>query len=82
MGVVVEHLHETQNYVDRVAGIDRLRPVGCVQSIGRAGSAVRLIFIHHSEGENWLSDDNGTLGLVLSNTNYFVSVWHTRRGGK
>jgi uncharacterized repeat protein (TIGR01451 family) len=34
---------------------------------------VRLIFIHHSEGENWLSDDNGELGLALRNNNYFVS---------
>lgn len=28
-----------------------------------AGPApVRLIFIHHSTGENWLTDDNGDLG--------------------
>jgi hypothetical protein len=34
---------------------------------------VRLIFIHHSVGENWLSDENGKLGLVLRDNNYFVS---------
>ncbi|HNQ77155.1 MAG TPA: PKD domain-containing protein [Acidobacteriota bacterium] len=37
---------------------------------------VRLIFIHHSTGENWLSDDNdnaGHLGLSLMGSNYFVS---------
>jgi uncharacterized repeat protein (TIGR01451 family) len=34
---------------------------------------VRLIFIHHSTGENWLADDNGGLGLALRNNNYFVS---------
>jgi uncharacterized repeat protein (TIGR01451 family) len=34
---------------------------------------VRLIFIHHSEGENWLADDNGGLGMVLRDNNYFVS---------
>lgn len=37
---------------------------------------VRLIFIHHSTGENWLSDDNdnaGHLGLALMGSNYFVS---------
>ncbi len=34
---------------------------------------VRLIFIHHSTGENWLSDDNGGLGLALRDNNYFVS---------
>jgi hypothetical protein len=36
-------------------------------------SPVKLIFIHHSTGENWLADDNGGLGLALSNNNYFVS---------
>lgn len=35
--------------------------------------AVRLIFVHHSTGENWLSDDNGGLGLALRDNNYFVS---------
>jgi hypothetical protein len=34
---------------------------------------VRLIFVHHSTGENWLADDNGRLGLALLNNNYFVS---------
>jgi len=34
---------------------------------------VKLIFIHHSTGENWLRDDNGGLGKVLSQNNYFVS---------
>jgi len=34
---------------------------------------VRLIFIHHSTGENWLADENGGLGVVLRDNNYFVS---------
>lgn len=34
---------------------------------------VKLIFIHHSTGENWLADDNGGLGLALRDNNYFVS---------
>ena len=34
---------------------------------------VKLIFIHHSCGENLLNDDNGALGLALSSNNYFVS---------
>lgn len=34
---------------------------------------VKLIFIHHSSGENWLADDNGGLGIALRNNNYFVS---------
>lgn len=36
-------------------------------------SAVKLIFIHHSTGENWLADDNGGLGISLRDNNYFVS---------
>lgn len=34
---------------------------------------VKLIFIHHSSGENWLSDDNGGLGIALADNNYFLS---------
>lgn len=34
---------------------------------------VKLIFIHHSCGENWLADGNGGLGLALRDNNYFVS---------
>lgn len=37
------------------------------------GEVVRLIFIHHSCGENWLRDDNGGLGQALAQNNYFVS---------
>ncbi len=36
-------------------------------------SPVRLIFIHHSTGENWLTDNNGDLGIALRDNNYFVS---------
>jgi len=34
---------------------------------------VKLIFIHHSTGENWLADENGDLGRALRDNNYFVS---------
>ncbi len=34
---------------------------------------VKLVFIHHSTGENWLRDDYGRLGLALSENQYFVS---------
>lgn len=34
---------------------------------------VKLIFIHHSTGENWLTDGYGDLGKTLSQNNYFVS---------
>ena len=36
-------------------------------------SPAKLIFIHHSTGENWLADDNGGLGTALMENNYFVS---------
>lgn len=34
---------------------------------------VKLIFIHHSVGENWLTDGYGDLGIALGEHNYFVS---------
>jgi hypothetical protein len=34
---------------------------------------VRLVFIHHSCGENWLVDAHGGLGKALAENNYFVS---------
>jgi hypothetical protein len=34
---------------------------------------VKLIFIHHSCGENWLTDGHGNLGEALARNNYFVS---------
>ena len=34
---------------------------------------VKLIFVHHSTGENWLADENGGLGIALQDNNYFVS---------
>ena len=33
----------------------------------------KLIFIHHSCGENWLTDGHGNLGMNLDQNNYFVS---------
>jgi len=37
------------------------------------GKVVKLIFIHHSTGENWLNDGYGGLGIALGQNNYFVS---------
>lgn len=34
---------------------------------------VKLVFIHHSCGENWLADSNGGLGRALAENNFFVS---------
>jgi hypothetical protein len=35
--------------------------------------AVKLIFIHHSCGTNWLKDSSGGLGVALRDSNYYVS---------
>jgi len=42
-------------------------------SVSPPAKPVRLIFIHHSCGSNWLSDGNGGLGVALRDSNYFVS---------
>jgi hypothetical protein len=34
---------------------------------------VKLIFIHHSTGENWLNNSNGALLQALNNNHYYVS---------
>jgi len=43
----------------------------------RPASPVKLVFIHHSSGQNWLadppSDFAGGLGIALRDNNYFVS---------
>ena len=36
-------------------------------------SPVKLIFIHHSTGENWLADWSGKLADKLQDNNYFIS---------
>ena len=48
------------------------RPV-LADSVTPPAQPVRLIFIHHSTGENWLADGNGGLGLALRDNNYLVS---------
>ena len=40
---------------------------------GAPSSPIKLAFVHHSVGENWLADDQGALGLALNANNYFVS---------
>ena len=48
--------------------------VGIVQALPLPpAQPVKLIFLHHSSGENWLKDNNGGLGIALRDNNYFVS---------
>ncbi len=44
-----------------------------VENPNPPASVVKLIFIHHSTGENWIKDDYGNLGRTLGENNYFVS---------
>ena len=34
---------------------------------------VKLVFVHHSTGQDWLEDGHGQLGIALRDHNYFVS---------
>ena len=40
-------------------------------ALPQASGTIKLIFIHHSSGENWLSDENGGLGLALMQQGLF-----------
>jgi len=48
-------------------------PTDITSEVPAPDHVVRLVFIHHSCGENWLSDDSGGLGFALMGNNYFVS---------
>ncbi len=48
-------------------------PVSAQQNAAPPDSPQKLIFIHHSTGENWLADWSGGLGISLRDNNYFVS---------
>ena len=48
-------------------------PVMQVNNPNPPAKLVKLIFIHHSTGENWLTDGYGDLGHPLAGYNYFVS---------
>ncbi|MBK8166929.1 MAG: hypothetical protein IPK64_13380 [bacterium] len=49
------------------------QPLAAVESPAPPTSVVKLIFIHHSTGANWLADGHGNLGVALAYNNYFVS---------
>jgi len=50
-------------------------PVGEEPEAADAGQDMgrKLVFVHHSSGENWLADEHGGLGLALMDWGYFVS---------
>jgi hypothetical protein len=50
-----------------------ISPVSAADDPNPPSTPVKLIFIHHSCGENWLADEDGGLGIALRDNNYFVS---------
>jgi len=54
-------------------GVALLTSATSEDSITPPASTVKLVFIHHSVGENWLRDDDGGLGVALRDNGYFVS---------
>ena len=48
-------------------------PIAQADNPNPPAQAVKLIFIHHSTGENWLTDGYGDLGRTMAGNNYFVS---------
>lgn len=63
--------------VARTATDTRIRSIDANQSLSlnpnQPGTPVRLVFIHHSVGEDWLDDSKGGLAKALKGNNYFVS---------
>jgi Family of unknown function (DUF5719) len=55
-----------------VAGTGAGRTIAA-DSPAAPSSPVKLVFIHHSSGQNWLADGDGNLGIALRDNNYFVS---------
>ena len=47
--------------------------LGAALNAGPPPQPIKLIFIHHSCGENWLADGHGGLARALQKNNYFVS---------
>ncbi len=62
-----------------LTGIAATSTIALASPLEQAGDSnppqglVKLIFIHHSTGENWLTDGYGNLGLALADNNYYVS---------
>jgi hypothetical protein len=61
------------------AGMRSAEPLGQQPDPTPPSSPVKLIFIHHSTGGNWLADSSnnelgGNLGQALMNNNYYVSA--------
>lgn len=50
-----------------------VRPASAADNSAPPAAPVKLVFAHHSVGQNWLDDEQGGLGTALAANNYFVS---------
>jgi uncharacterized repeat protein (TIGR01451 family) len=75
LAFLVAETNSTAVLAEPSAGTLPVREVESLSSLDPTSPTVpvRLIFIHHSTGQNWLDDGNGELGLALRDNNYFVS---------
>lgn len=66
---------EIDESISAEAPTDESEPVQLLDATlpGNRQDVLKLVFIHHSSGENWLADDNGGLGLALAQAGFFVS---------
>lgn len=60
-------------YLLLIAASPHPSPISQIINTDPPDEIIKLIFIHHSTGENWLADGYGDLGRMLDQNNYFVS---------
>lgn len=63
------HIVRASNASPRAQGQD----LAMADNPAPPSETLKLVFIHHSCGENWLTDGHGNLGIALRNNNYYVS---------
>jgi hypothetical protein len=56
-----------------ISSFQLAQPVDQTVNTNPPKETIKLVFIHHSTGENWLNDDDGGLARALQDNNYFVS---------
>jgi hypothetical protein len=63
----ITEIRETNNQVTTTTKTRIIDPTR------KPSTRVKLIFIHHSCGSNWLQNGNGNLGYYLNRNNYYVN---------
>jgi len=69
--------HQATVYIAEDIGPELWRyepyPILCSLDTTPPATPVKLVFIHHSCGDNWLENGNGNLGTALNSNNYYVT---------